>query len=91
MRTHPWRDRILLRCRSRFRSAVHAAAARTSVIGTSIIATSIIAGAAMLPGALPVLAGDGKAPAERFDTEHLFGFVEGADIGGKGDAEFVAD
>jgi hypothetical protein len=30
-------------------------------------------------------------PTDPLDTEHLFGFVEGADIGGKGEKEFVID
>jgi hypothetical protein len=85
MRAHLWRDGILLRGRNRFHRFFNAAG------GRAVVRTSFIAAAVVATGALVVHAGDGKATAERPDTEHLFGFVEGADIGGRGDTEFVTD
>jgi hypothetical protein len=42
-------------------------------------------------GTLFVRADDAKTRTNELDTEHLFGFVEGADIGSKGETEFVID
>jgi len=39
----------------------------------------------------PIRADSIKAPAGSIDTEHLFGFVEGADTGNKGEREVVID
>ncbi len=79
MRAYPWRDGILLCRANRFRRVFIAAA------GTAV-ATVIL-----LMGTLFVRAGDDKAWTDQLDTEHLFAFVEGADIGGKGETEFVVD
>jgi hypothetical protein len=59
--------------------------------GVNLPGASVIATAAILAGVLPGHAGDERAGTGRVDTEHLFGFVEGADIGGRGEAEFLTD
>lgn len=68
---------VLLHCRDRLH-----------LITTLCI--TIISAAVILTGTALVRAGD-KDRTERVDTEHLFGFVEGADIGGKGEAEAMID
>jgi hypothetical protein len=50
-----------------------------------------IAAVILVVGTLFVRADDAKTRTNELDTEHLFGFVEGADIGGKGETEFVID
>jgi hypothetical protein len=57
----------------------------------SVIVTAAVLTGVTLAGALPGHAGDERAGTGRVDTEHLFGFVEGADIGSKGEAEFLTD
>ena len=79
MFAHLWGDGILLQRRCRLRHVFNATA------GTAIITVILLA------GTLPVRAGDDKTRTDPFDTEHLFGFVEGADIGGKGETELVID
>jgi len=57
-----------------------------SVIGTTAAAMVIIAIAIS-----PILADSIETRTGPVDTEHLFGFVEGADIGGRGEREIVID
>jgi hypothetical protein len=57
-----------------------------SVIGTAAAATVIIATATS-----PIRADGPKTRTDPVDTEHLFGFIEGADIGSKGEREIVLD
>jgi hypothetical protein len=57
-----------------------------SVIEAAVIAVAVIATAAS-----SIQADDIKTRTAPVDTEHLFGFVEGADIGDKGEREFVLD
>ena len=80
MRAQLWR-RDASRHRGRwfrpvFRSAIGTAAAATVIIA---IATS------------PIRADSAKTRTDPVDTEHLFGFIEGADIGTKGEREIVID
>jgi hypothetical protein len=44
-----------------------------------------------VPGSLGPVAAEPKAEKQEVDTEHLFGFVEGADIGEAGERELVND
>jgi hypothetical protein len=85
MRARLWRGGVLRHCRSRLRR-VRNATARTYTCTTSIMMMVIV-----LTGTLPVRAGGETPRTERLDTEHLFGFVEGADIGDRGEAEAVVD
>jgi hypothetical protein len=80
MLAHLWRDGVCPRLGNRF-YAIFSAAAKTTAIAIVVILidTSFIR------------ADDIKAQTDKVDTEHLFGFVEGADIGGKGETEFVID
>src|SRR5262249_12325294 len=48
-------------------------------------------GSCFSTAALPIHADSIKTGAAPVDTEHLFGFVEGADIGNCGEREFVLD
>jgi hypothetical protein len=57
-----------------FNSALETAAAVTAVIGIAIS---------------PMRANDIDARTDQVDTEHVFGFNEGADIGRKGERELV--
>jgi hypothetical protein len=57
-----------------------------SAIEAAVIAMAVIASAAP-----PVRADGVKSGTAPVDTEHLFGFVEGADIGSTGEREFVVD
>ncbi len=50
-----------------------------------------IAAVILFIGTFLVRADDAKTRTNELDTEHLFGFVEGADIGGRGETEFVID
>jgi hypothetical protein len=47
--------------------------------------------AAIVIAASPIRADSSETKTLPVDTEHLFGFVEGADIGGPGEGEFVTD
>jgi hypothetical protein len=80
MRAHLWRRNASPRRGRRFHpvfvSVFEAAGLAIAVIAT---AASSIHADGIKTGAAPV------------DTEHLFGFVEGADIGAKGEREFVVD
>ena len=78
MRTHLWRRYPSPRRGRRFRPVF------LSVIGTA--ATVIIA---IAPS--PIRADSAKTRTDPVDTEHLFGFIEGADIGSKGEREIVID
>jgi hypothetical protein len=84
MRAHLRRGGFLLHCRKRLRCMFNAAA-RTFICKTAV--TTAIS----LAAAFPVHAGGDTPRTERTDTEHLFGFVEGADIGDRGAAEAVID
>lgn len=78
MPCHYWRDGPFPHCRKGFLSLF------SSVIETAAIAMAI-AGIALSP-----ICADGiEVQADPIDTEHLFGFMEGADIGGKGEREVV--
>jgi len=57
-----------------------------SVIGTAVAAMVIIAITTS-----PIRADGAMARTDPVDTEHLFGFIEGADIGTKGEREIVID
>src|SRR5258708_36281852 len=78
MRTHLWRRYPSPRRGRRFRPVF------LSVIGTA--ATVIIAIATS-----PIRADSAKTRTDPVDTEHLFGFIEGTDIGTKGEREIVID
>jgi hypothetical protein len=80
MRVHPWRDGAFPRGGRRFRPLF------LSVIETVVIVTAIVAIAIS-----PIQADGIKTQTDQVDTEHLFGFIEGADIGGKGERELVID
>ncbi|HLK84796.1 MAG TPA: hypothetical protein VKT99_25335 [Xanthobacteraceae bacterium] len=80
MRAHLWRHAARPRHGKPFHSIF------LSVIDAAIIATAVIA-----TGAPPVRADGIRTETASVDTEHLFGFVEGADIGSKGEREFVVD
>jgi hypothetical protein len=77
---HVWRHDASPR-RGRRSRPVLLAAIDMAAIGTAaiVIATSSIRADSSETKTAPV------------DTEHLFGFIEGADIGGQGDGEFVTD
>jgi hypothetical protein len=78
MLEHLWHDASPRRGR-RLRPVL-LAVIETAAIGTAIvIATS------------PIRADSSETRTAPVDTEHLFGFVEGADIGGQGEREFVVD
>jgi hypothetical protein len=57
----------------------------------SAIAAVAIGTAAILIATSPIRADGSETRTAPVDTEHLFGFVEGADIGGKGERELVVD
>jgi hypothetical protein len=57
----------------------------------SMVEAASIAAAVIATAASPIHADGTKTGTVPVDTEHLFGFVEGADIGNKGDREFVID
>jgi hypothetical protein len=80
MLTHLWRDGIFTRCWNKFRRVFNATIEKPTIVAavTILIGTSLTAAA-------------DEARTERLDTEHLFGFVEGADIGSKGEKEFMID
>jgi hypothetical protein len=77
---HVWRRDASPRRGRRLRPVL-LAAIEMAAIGTAatVIATS------------PIRADSSETKTAPVDTEHLFGFVEGADIGGQGDGEFVTD
>lgn len=79
MLAHPRHYGILLPSRNMFRCILHATV-------EAAVATVIL-----MIGTLFVRADDDKSRTNELETEHLFGFVEGADIGGKGETEFVID
>jgi hypothetical protein len=80
MLAHVWRHDASPRRGRRLRPVL-LAAIEMAAIGTAaiVIATS------------PIRADSSETATAPVDTEHLFGFVEGADIGGQGDGEFVTD
>jgi len=80
MPAHLWRDGAFP-CRERWLRRILSPATNASIVVTVIvwIATS------------PIRADSIKAPSGSVDTEHLFGFVEGADTGNKGEREVVID
>src|SRR5262249_45927378 len=80
MRAHPCRTAASPRCGRRSRPVF------LSVIQLAAVATAIITIAAS-----PIHADSIKTGTDPADTEHLFGFVEGADIGSKGERELVVD
>src|SRR5579871_2407433 len=80
MLAHLWRDAVFPRRLNRPR-AISNTAFKTTAIATLIT----IAGTSL------IRADNTKTSAYQIDTEHLFGFVEGADIGNKGETEFVVD
>jgi hypothetical protein len=80
MRAHLWRRDASPHCERRFRPVF------LPVIGAAAAATVIIAIATA-----PIHAGGAKTLTDPVDTEHLFGFIEGADIGGMGEREIVID
>jgi len=52
----------------------------------------VVITAAIVAIAVPPVYADGIGfRPDQVDTEHLFGFIEGADIGDKGEREIVAD
>jgi hypothetical protein len=79
MRAHLRRGRVFPRCGNEFQG----------IFGATV-ETAVLALAYVLLGASPVQAGE-EARTNRLDTEHLFGFVEGADIGSRGEREFMID
>jgi len=80
MRAHLWRHGASPRRGRQFGPAV------LSMIQTAAMGTVVIAIATSLVHADSI-----KTPTDQVDTEHLFGFVEGADIGRKGEREVVLD
>jgi len=80
MRAHLWRRDASPHRGRRFRPVF------LSVIGTATAATVMIAIATS-----PIRADSAKTRTDPVDTEHLFGFIEGADIGRKGEGEIVID
>src|SRR5215472_555514 len=79
MRAHLWRHDASSRRGRRFRPVF------VSTIEAGVIAVAVAT------AALPIHADSIKTGAAPVDTEHLFGFVEGADIGNSGEREFVLD
>jgi hypothetical protein len=57
----------------------------------SAIETAAIGGAAIMIATSPIRADSRETRAAPVDTEHVFGFVEGADIGGQAEREFMID
>jgi hypothetical protein len=82
------RDGTVPHCRGRLRQIFDHA---FNQIFTTTVRTATITAVVALTGASIVCADDDKIRTAPVDTEHLFGFVEGADIGGKGETEFVID
>jgi hypothetical protein len=80
MLTHLWRDGSFPRHLNRTRSVLN------TTVEAAVIVTVII-----LTGTVLVRADDNEARRDQPDTEHLFGFVEGSDIGSKGDGELMTD
>ena len=80
MLAHLWRHSAFPQLGKRFRRAI-SPGIEAAAIGTAFIwiAISSIHAESITTSTVPV------------DTEHLFGFVEGADIGSKGEREFVID
>jgi hypothetical protein len=77
---HLWRHDVAPRRGRRLRLVLHSARETAAIAMASIvIATS------------PLRADSSETTTAAVDTEHLFGFVEGADIGGQGEKEFVVD
>ncbi|HMA70590.1 MAG TPA: hypothetical protein VKP67_03740 [Xanthobacteraceae bacterium] len=80
MLAHSWRDVAFPRSGKPFRRvfnpAIETAAIVTAAIGVAIS---------------PIRAENITASTVAVDTEHLFGFTEGADIGNKGEKELVID
>jgi hypothetical protein len=80
MRAHLWRRDVSPHRGRRFRPTF------LSMISTAAAVTVIIAMATA-----PIRADSAKTRTDPVDTEHLFGFIEGADIGSKGEREIVLD
>jgi hypothetical protein len=80
MVAHPWRDAAFPHRGKRLRRVL-SLGIETAAVVTALIGIATPA----------VRAENIRSPADRLDTEHLFGFVEGADIGDKGEREFVID
>jgi hypothetical protein len=80
MSAHPRRDGALPR-RAKWLRRIFSLAIETTIVGTAIAGI----------GTSQIHADSIKASASPVDTEHLFGFVEGADIGDKGERELVID
>jgi hypothetical protein len=74
-----WRDGVFRRRNNKPRSTFNAP------VETAIIAAVVI------PIGISLVRADDGPRTDRLDTEHLFGFVEGADIGNKGEKEFMID
>ena len=80
MLAHSWRDIAFPRSGKPFRR-VFSPAIETAAIVTGIIGVALS----------PIRAENISASPVAVDTEHLFGFTEGADIGNKGERELVID
>jgi hypothetical protein len=57
----------------------------------SVIETAAMGMAGIVIAASAMRADSSETRTAPVDTEHLFGFIEGADIGGQGEGEFVVD
>jgi hypothetical protein len=80
MRARPWRDGAFPR-RGKAFCRIFNPAIKRAVVGIVLIEAVTS----------PVRAENIRTPTDPVDTEHMFGFVEGADIGDKGDRELVSD
>lgn len=80
MRPHPSRH-AAFRCSGSWLPSVFAPAIEAAAIAAAII------GIAMSPARADEI----RTSTDPLDTEHLFGFIEGADIGDKGERELVID
>jgi hypothetical protein len=80
MLTRVWREGAFLHGRKRFRHGI------ISVIETAATVTALM-GIALSP----MRADNMAAGTDQVDTEHVFGFNEGADIGSKGEQELIFD
>jgi hypothetical protein len=80
MLAHFWRYGVFPRLEKGFH-AILRPAAKTAAVATVTI----------LIGASLIRADSTRAWTDQVDTEHLFGFVEGSDIGDRGETEFVLD
>ncbi len=76
---HLWRHDASPRRERRLRPVL-LAVIETAAIGMAVVITTS-----------PIRADGSETRTALIDSEHLFGFVEGADIGGQGEREFVAD